>query len=283
VSSSNVSARAALHEASEKLPFLEARALLCHALACSPAQLLSHPEQELASDAANMFGSLVERRAAGEPVAYLLGFREFFGRRFKVTRDVLIPRPETELLVEIALEKIPAEESQRVLDLGTGCGNIATIIALARPHVLVTAVDISYAALELARENGRLLGAENVRWMHGDWFSELRAEKFDVVVANPPYVAARDPHLNEGDLRFEPAAALASGLNGLNAIREIIAGAPRYLHSSGWLLFEHGFDQADACVGLLRARGFTEVFSADDLAGIRRVAGGRLTDGPLKS
>ena len=235
------------------------------------------------SDAADAFRSLVERRAAGEPLAYLLGCREFFGLRFKVTSDVLIPRPETELLVESALEKIPVDENKRVLDLGTGCGNVATTIALARPSALVTAVDISRAALEVALANTRLLNAENVRLIVADWFSELQDETFDIIVANPPYVAERDPHLDAGDLRFEPRTALVSGHDGLAAIRKIISAAPRYLAPGGWLLFEHGFDQSRACLALLRAHGFADVFSAKDLAGIPRVSGGRLTDGPLKS
>jgi release factor glutamine methyltransferase len=287
----NVTIGAALQQARSSLPFLEARALLCHALELSPAQLLARPEQQLTPEQDAFFRCLVARRIAGEPVAYLTGSREFFGFEFKVGRDVLIPRVETELLVETALEKIPLDRACGVLDLGAGCGNIAIALALQRALAEITAVDISEGALQVARENLRALltfpnrggGWGRVRFVQGNWLSAVKSEKFDVIVSNPPYVAESDPHLEQGDLRFEPSGALVSGTDGLDAIREIVALAPNHLNPDGWLIFEHGFDQSEVCLQLLRAHRFGAVFAASDLAGIPRVAGGRLTDAAGKS
>lgn len=253
---------------------LEAKILLCHALLQPRSWLAAHDRDPILPEQAAAFDALLQRRLHGEPIAYILGEREFYSLAFKVTTAVLIPRPETELLVELALERLPANRSVRVLDLGTGSGVVAVTLALRRPQAEVVAVDQSAAALEVARENAQRLGAGNLRLMLSDWYSALIGEKFDLIVSNPPYIAAADPHLTQGDVRFEPPAALASGTDGLDDIRAIIRGAAVRLNSSGWLLFEHGYDQAVACRELLAQAGFEQVASAADLAGIERVSYG---------
>ncbi|MBK9161180.1 MAG: peptide chain release factor N(5)-glutamine methyltransferase [Nitrosomonadales bacterium] len=275
---------------------IEAQMLLQAALQVSRAYLLSHPEQSLDSEQQARYAALLERRLRGEPLAYLIGEREFFGLMFKVTPATLIPRPDTELLVELALQRLPSplplsrlrerEERSggrgygfRVLDLGTGSGAIALSIAHARPDVVVTAVDASPEALEVARGNARRLNIANARLLRSDWFSALSGERFDLIVSNPPYVADGDAHLVQGDLRFEPRSALASGADGLDDIRRIVAQAKDHLNAGGWLLFEHGYDQAARVRDLLGAAGFGEAFSARDLAGLERVSGGKLPEG----
>lgn len=238
------------------------------------AWLLSHPEQVLDDEQLSRYAALFERRLNGEPIAYLLASREFYGLDFIVSPATLIPRPETELLVELALQRIPQHDEFRVLDLGTGSGAIALSIAHARPDARVVAVDASQDALNVARQNARRLGTGNVRLLHSDWFSALRGEHFDLIVANPPYIAANDAHLARGDLRFEPRSALASGADGLDDIRRICAQAQAHLDHGGWLLFEHGYDQAERVRALLRQAGFSGVFSARDLPGLERVSGG---------
>lgn len=261
---------------------LEVQCLLQHALGVSRAYLLAHPEQTLNEDQQQAYSALLERRVGGIPMAYLLGEREFFGLNFKVTPDTLIPRPETELLVELALARLPAHPGVggaplRVLDLGTGSGAVALSIAHNRPDVEVIAVDTSEAALSVARENGQRLGVGNVRFLCSDWFRALGAARFALIVSNPPYIAAGDVHLSQGDLRFEPPSALVSGADGLQAIRRLVREAPRYLLAGGWLLLEHGYDQAFAVRTLLENESFVDMFSANDLAGIARVSGGRST------
>jgi release factor glutamine methyltransferase len=215
-------------------------------------------------------------RDAGEPIAYITGSREFHGREFRVTPAVLIPRPETELLVELALQRLPVDAPCRVLDLGAGSGCIGITIAAERPQVQVTLVDASQAALEIGRTNAAQWAPANTTLLHSDWYSAVANERFDLIVANPPYVADGDAHLQQGDLRFEPRSALASGVDGLNDLQRIIAQAPQHLRAGGWLLLEHGFDQTVACAWLLEAAGFQEVFNTHDLADIPRVSGGRL-------
>jgi release factor glutamine methyltransferase len=254
---------------------LEAHYLLQHVLNKPRAWLLAHSEEELGQEQQAAYSALLQRRLAGEPLAYILGEREFFGLSFKVTPATLIPRPDTELLVEQALQRIPTGQACRVLDLGAGSGAIALSIAHARPRVEVTAVDASAEALAVARENAARLGVRNAAFLHGDWYAPLGEQKFDLIVSNPPYVASGDPHLQQGDLRFEPMTALASGADGLADIRRIVANATRHLEKGGWLLLEHGYDQAQAVRELLRGVGMAEVFSARDLAGIERVSGGR--------
>ncbi|MDD2928893.1 MAG: peptide chain release factor N(5)-glutamine methyltransferase [Sideroxydans sp.] len=253
----------------------EVQTLLQAALRVNRAYLLAHPEHVLTEQEFFRYQTSLQRRLQGEPLAYILGEREFFGLNFKVTPATLIPRPDTELLVEQALARIPSHGA-RVLDLGTGSGAIALSIAHARPDVEMTAVDASEAALAVAQENARRLGIRNAGFVLSDWFSALAGLHFDLIVSNPPYIAEQDIHLGQGDLRFEPASALAAGVDGLDDIRRIIAGAVSHLTGSGWLLLEHGYDQAARVRALLRHAGFENVISNNDLAGIERVSGGRL-------
>ncbi len=254
---------------------VDARALLRHACGVDDAYLIAHANDPLSAEQRATYAALVARRAAGEPVAYIVGAREFFSLEFKVTPAVLIPRPETELLVEFALARIDAERACSVLDLGTGSGCVAIAIATQRPRAHVIAVDRSDAALAVARENAARHCTANVELRHSDWFAALGDQRFDLIVANPPYIAADDPHLQRGDLRFEPTFALAAGAGGLDCIRKIVAAAPRYLNCDGWLAFEHGYDQAARCRELLDAAEFDDVFSCADLAAIERISGGR--------
>jgi release factor glutamine methyltransferase len=261
------------------LPQLEARILLMHVLGWRRTELITRDHETLGADALAQFDALSARRAAGEPIAQLTGKREFFGLDFAVTPDVLIPRPETELLVELALAAIADQPNARVLDLGTGTGAIAVSIAHARDDARVWAVDRSRAALEVARGNAsRLLRQNTVTFVESDWTAKLDPSLlFEAIVSNPPYIASGDPHLSQGDLRFEPRGALTDDADGLSAIRTIIETAPFLLAENGALWLEHGYDQADAVRQLLRARGFTGVRSATDLAGIERCSGGVFT------
>ncbi len=255
---------------------IEVQSLLQQVLAAPRSHLLAHPEQVLTAAQQAAYDGLLQRRLRGEPVAYILGEREFFGLNLKVTPATLIPRPDTELLVELALQRIPAHGRFRALDLGTGSGAIALSIAHARPEAQVTAVDASAAALAVARENALRLGIRNVDMVRSDWFAALAGRRYGLIVSNPPYVAAGDEHLVQGDLRFEPASALVSGADGLDDIRRIVDQAGRFLEDSSWLLLEHGYDQAGAVRVLLEQCGFIGVFSAGDMAGIARVSGGKL-------
>ena len=251
---------------------LENRILLGHALGLTRVGLITQSERTLSDAEAQALAALVARRQQGEPIAYIVGKREFFGLDFAVTPAVLIPRPDTELLVELALERLPA--GGRLLDMGTGSGAIAVALAHTRRDAHVSALDVSAAALEVARANAAAHGAA-VRFVHSDWFGALAGERFDLIASNPPYIADGDRHLAEGDLRFEPAGALTDHADGLSALRTIVEGAPAHLAPQGWLLMEHGYDQAAAVRDLLAARGWGEVQSWRDLAGIERVTGGR--------
>jgi len=270
-----VTIAAALAEAQHVIGRLEARALLRHVLQCDEAWLIAHGNEDLTVPQTAAYGALIGRRAAGEPVAYLTGSREFYGREFMVTPAVLIPRPETELLIELALQRLPADGGGRVLDLGAGSGCIGITIAAERPHAQVTLVDASADALDVARANAHRIAAVNTTLLRSDWYAALGDARYDLIVANPPYVAAGDAHLTQGDLRFEPPSALVAGADGLADLRRIVAKAPEHLLPGGWLMCEHGHDQAEACAALLRDAGFVDVFAARDLAGIRRVSGGR--------
>lgn len=258
------------------IPPLEARVLLRTVLGVSDAHLAAHPGQALNDIEHERFLAWVKRRRGGEPIAYITGEREFYSLAFKVTPAVLIPRPETELLVELALERIPAGSPCRVLDLATGSGCVSIAIARQRPRARVVATDIDRMALELARENARRHAAVNVEFVESDWFGALGAARFDVIVANPPYIAEGDPHLAGGDLRFEPRRALVAGPDGLECIGPIVARAHAHLVGDGWLLFEHGHDQAARCRALLERIGFQQAASWRDLAGIERISGGRV-------
>ena len=315
----------------------EAQLLLAHALGVSRASIIAHPQRLLDAAEEQLAQNLIERRAAGEPIAYLIGRREFYGRDFVVSPATLIPRPETELIIEQALARLnsdlspvsrasasvspalisqnsPSPSFQRrlessplqsdrkldgldsslrwndesachteltrnvasVLDLGAGSGVIAVSLALECPDAMVVAADISRDALSIATENARRLDA-SVEFVESNWYARLEGRKFDLIVANPPYIAAGDAHLSQGDLRFEPQIALTDeSSDGLRSIRTLIQGAPTHLHPGGWLLFEHGYDQADACRGLLLKAGFENLISVNDLAGISRVAGGQI-------
>jgi release factor glutamine methyltransferase len=269
-----ITIREALREAARHIGDVDARILMQHVLDTSHAYLIVHSSQALTPGQARKFQQFAERRAAGEPVAYITGKREFYGMDFVVTPAVLVPRPETELLVDLALERIPSSGSFRILDLGTGSGAVALAIAKCRPLAQVTAVDISPDATAVVRLNMRRHNVENVSIVEADWFQGVTGETFDLIVANPPYVARDDPHLNQGDLRFEPPLALVGGEDGLACLRQIIAAASAHLVKGGALLFEHGYDQAEACRELLHAAGYRGVFSRPDLAGIMRVSGG---------
>ncbi len=265
------------------LPPLEARILLMYILGWRRTELITRDHQGLPSDAVERFGALSDRRANGEPIAQLIGKREFFGLEFDVTPDVLIPRPETELLVELTLEAIAEKPGARVLDLGTGTGAIAASIAHARDDARVWAVDRSADAIAVARGNAaRLIDAQraggSLVFVESDWTANLDPSLlFEAIVTNPPYIASGDPHLDEGDLRFEPRSALTDEADGLSAIRAIVQSAPFMLAKNGALWIEHGYDQADAVRLLLQARVFTDVRSMRDLTGIERCTGGRFT------
>lgn len=256
------------------LPPSEARLLVAHALDADRAWLIAHADDSVGGVRQDIARALLGRRRAGEPVAYILGRREFHGLDLAVTPEVLIPRPETELLVDLALARLGGE-SRRVLDLGTGSGAIAIAIARSAPAAEVWATDASPAALAVARANASR-HAPGVHCIESDWFAGLHGRRFDLVVTNPPYVAADDPHLRQGDLRFEPRAALVGGADGLDCIRRIVREAREHLTAGGWLLFEHGHDQAEASRALLKAAGYADVDSWPDLAGIPRVTGGRV-------
>ncbi|WP_266168500.1 peptide chain release factor N(5)-glutamine methyltransferase [Dyella subtropica] len=254
---------------------VDAEALLLHVLEKPRSWLIAHDTDSLDADIVASFEALVARRAAGEPVAYITGHRGFWSLDLHVTPATLIPRPETELLVELALQHLPVGQRLKVADLGTGSGAIALAIAHERPQAQVSAVDVSTEALQVARGNAHRLGIGNVRFLEGNWMTPLSGERFAVIVSNPPYIEAGDPHLARGDLRFEPAGALASGDDGLDAIRHIVSTAPGYLEPGGWLLMEHGWDQGPAVRALLITAGYLDASTAQDLEGRDRVSGGR--------
>jgi release factor glutamine methyltransferase len=265
----------ALLLARQKIDRLDARLLLQYATGCTHADLLARPETPIIAPACAQFTAWVDRRAAGEPLAYLVGEAEFRGRVFQVSADVLIPRPETEVLIDLALDRLKTLKSARVADLGTGSGIVAISLALECPPAELVAVDLSPGALAVARNNAGRLGA-TVDFREGDWFAPLVDERFDLIVANPPYVAGGDPHLGRDGLPFEPQMALTDGADGLACIRRIVADAPQHLKQGGWLLFEHGYDQGEASRNLLTAAGFKAPFTHPDLAGTDRVSGGQL-------
>jgi len=250
--------------------------LLSHVLARNRAWLIAHADELLAPEAASAFFALARRRRDGEPVAYLTGVREFWGLPLRVSPAVLIPRHETETLVEVALAHLPSDRATRVLDLGTGSGAVALAIAQERPNATLIATDVSPTALELARENATSLAITNVQWLLSDWYAQLASDAapFDAIVSNPPYVDAHDPHLAQGDVRYEPAHALTPGIDGLLALHRIIADAAPRLREGGLVAVEHGYDQAEAVRTLFETSGYVGVRTARDLAGIERVTYG---------
>jgi len=268
-----------LREAAARLPGEDARheaeQLLIHVLGVERAWLFAHASDEVDADTRGRFEVLLARRAEGHPLAYLTGRRGFWTLDLQVNTATLIPRPETELLVEQALARLPADEMLRVADMGTGSGAVALSIASERPLATVMATDVLGPALAVAVKNAQAHGLENVWFRRGHWYAALGADRFDMIVSNPPYIAAGDPHLVQGDLRFEPPPALASGADGLDAIREIVAGAHDHLVPGGWLLLEHGWDQGPAIHALLEQAGFVEAQTVQDLEQRDRVTLGR--------
>lgn len=257
----------------------EAEILLAHCLGCDRTALWARPETAVPSAVAAACRALARRRAAGEPVAYLVGHRGFWTLELEVTPAVLIPRPETELLVEQVLAAFPADAPVRLVDLGTGSGAIALAVAAERPCWEILATDAAADALAVARRNAARLGLAAVAFRLGDWTQACRrGERFSVIVSNPPYVAEGDPHLAEGDLPWEPRAALVAGPDGLDAIRRLVATAPAHLAPGGWLLLEHGADQGAAVRAILAGAGLDAVHTVRDLAGLERVSGGRSLD-----
>ena len=267
-----------LAQARGKIDAVDAEWLLAHALGRSRGWLFAHAGDAVDAAVVACFLDLVARRGAGEPVAYLTGTQGFWTLELEVGPATLIPRPETELLVELALARIPVDAASRIADLGTGSGAIALAIARERPRATVVATDASEAALAVARGNALRNRIGNIEFRHGDWCAPLAGESFDLIVSNPPYIAEGDPHLDEGDLRFEPPSALSSGADGLDAIRRIVRDAPAHLHADGWLLLEHGWEQGAAVCALLVEAGFAAVETARDLEGRDRVTFGRRRD-----
>lgn len=255
---------------------VEAETLLLHVLGKPRSWLFAHADAVPEADVQTAYSTLIERRVAGEPMAYILGHRGFWSLDLEVTPATLIPRPETELLVELALARLPRQAGAAVLDLGTGSGAIALALAHERSQLRVIATDASAAALAVARRNAQRLGIGNVTFLPGDWLAPLRGQRFHLIVSNPPYIEAADAHLAQGDLRFEPVSALASGADGLDAIRRIVGAARSHLEPAGWLLFEHGWNQGGAAQALLREAGYLQVFTAQDLERRDRVSGGSL-------
>ena len=277
-----VKLRQNLESASRKLagfpaPRLEAEILLAHALGSPRSFLYANPDLDLPVRHVDRFRKLVKRRMRGEPMAYITGSREFWSLPLRVTPDVLIPRHETELLVEAALQRIPRGEAFRIADLGTGCGAIALAIASERTSCEIHATDMSVAAVALANENAQILGIHSIRFHHGSWCEPLSGS-FDMIVSNPPYIAADDQHLEQGDCRFEPRESLTPGNDPLSAIRTIIAQAASRLNAGGGLLLEHGIDQGKDVRDIFETGNFKAVQSLRDLAGHERVTLGRLRD-----
>jgi release factor glutamine methyltransferase len=253
-------------------PRLDAELLLSFVLGCERSFLHAHPEAALTQSQARHYGMFLERRMQGEPLAYIVGVKEFWSLRLRVTPQVLIPRPETELLVELALAEIPEDETFKIADLGTGSGAVALAIASERPNSKVLATDISEPALAIAADSAKRLGLTNIDFLVGDWFAPLRGH-FRVIVSNPPYIPSNDPHLHR--LQFEPRAALISSADGLNDLALIVHGAGLFLQVGGWLIVEHGFEQGPAVRALFKRHGFDEVRSDLDLAGRERATAGR--------
>jgi len=265
----------ALRSARAEVDAADAELLLGHVLGKPRSWLFAHGDELLSAGMAERFGALIARRIAGEPVAYLIRRRGFWRFDLQVSPATLIPRPETELLVELALTRVPEDRAWRIADLGTGSGAIALAVAYERPRAQVIATDMSVEALAVSRANADSLRLGNVEFRQGDWFGPLAGERFDLIASNPPYIADDDAHLGEGDLRYEPRSALASGADGLDAIRSIVHAAPAHLHPGGWLLLEHGWEQGEAVRSLLSQAGFVDVATERDLEARDRVTLGR--------
>lgn len=272
----------ALQQATEKLKptsdtaRLDAEVLLVHVLKKDRVHFLTWPEEPLSQVTQESYQALVARRAGGEPIAYITGYQEFWSLKLRVTPDTLIPRPETEVLVEEALTLLREDTHYEIADLGTGSGAIALAIASERPQCHVLGLDQSAQAVQIASENARRLGLDNVSFRQGDWLSGVADNSLDMIVTNPPYVAEHDPHMQKGDVRFEPASALLAGSDGLDAYRRILPEARRCLKPGGGLLLEHGYDQQDRLLALLQQQGFIQTRGIRDYAGLPRVVVGRV-------
>ena len=256
-------------------PAVDASVLLCHALGCAPSHLIAWPGEEISKDQESRFSELLQQRIQGWPVAYITGEKEFWSLSLRVTPDVLIPRPETETLIEFVLETFSADEKITVADLGAGSGAIACALASERPDWSIIATDASAAALDIAQGNAAACRLANIRFRQGNWFEALDDTALDLIISNPPYVADNDPHLGQGDLRFEPGAALASGERGMDAISHLAREAFRFLKTRGWLVVEHGYDQQQAVHECFERAGFARIVQRNDLAGLPRMTAGR--------
>lgn len=254
---------------------LDCELLLCHCINKDRVYVYTWPERELDNECINAFHDLLERRRQGEPIAYLIGVREFWSLRLRVNNSTLIPRPDTERLVEVALD-LALPENANVLDLGTGTGAIALALAHENPQWQLLGVDLAEAAVSLAQQNASDLKIANAQFLQSNWFENISAQTFDLIVSNPPYIDESDPHLAQGDVRFEPRSALVAAHNGLAAIEEIANTAKNYLARGGWLLFEHGYTQAPSVRTLLSQLGYSDISTWDDWSGHERVTGGRL-------
>jgi release factor glutamine methyltransferase len=253
---------------------VDAEVLLAHVLQVPRAFLFAHPEQEMLETQLMQYEQLVRERSNGSPIAYLVGLREFWSLPLSVSNDTLIPRPETELLVEVTLKCLAGKSDANILDLGTGTGAVALALASERPYWNLRATDISSGAIRIARKNADHLHLNNITFYISDWFKEIPMQTFDAIISNPPYIAQNDPHLLEGDLRFEPVGALVSGYDGLDALRHLIRESKRYLDNNGFLLVEHGFTQQPAVQKLFEQAGYQNVQSWKDIQNIDRVTGG---------
>jgi release factor glutamine methyltransferase len=262
-------------QATSPSPAVDASILLCHVLGCSPSHLIAWPDNQLSPHQAMQFEEILQQRVDGKPVAYITGEREFWSLSLKVTSDVLIPRPETETLVEFVLEKFSSSPALTVADLGTGSGAIACALAAERPAWNIIATDSSTEALDIARHNASLHKLDNIRFVHGQWLEPLTGLDLDLIISNPPYIAFDDPHLVQGDVRFEPEAALASGKQGMDAITHLARQAGQHLKAGGWLIVEHGYDQQQLVYDCFQQAGFENIVQLTDLAGQPRVTAGQ--------
>lgn len=258
-------------------PRLDAEILLAHVLGCDRSHLIAWPDKELETDQREQFENLLEKRIHGTPIAYLTGSREFWSLDMVVSDDTLIPRPETETLVEYVLEQFPADLSFKLLDAGTGSGAIAIAIASERPGWKLFASDIDQASVQLAQRNADKHGIDNIEFLHSDWFDDIEQKDFDIIISNPPYIAESDPHLSQGDVRFEPRRALTSGRNGMDAIEHLCQHAVKHMKPGGRLIVEHGYDQADMVYECFHRNGFINIEQTCDPGGHVRMTAGRLT------
>ncbi|MCZ6804760.1 MAG: peptide chain release factor N(5)-glutamine methyltransferase [Proteobacteria bacterium] len=255
---------------------LDTEILLCSVLKCNRTNLYTYPEQELSSSDIESFNKLIALRSEGLPIAYLTEQKEFWSLSFYVNQDTLIPRPETELLVETSLKYIPTNSVKEILDLGTGTGAIAIAIASERPQANITATDINDGTLKIAKLNADSHQIKNIDFKKADWFDIANINSYDLIVSNPPYISTGDPHLKQGDVRFEPIAALTSGEDGLDDLRTIIQESSKHLNTHGWLLLEHGYNQGDVVRQLLIENGFTSPSTIKDYNGLERISFGQL-------